>query len=116
MLAKNATGVMQSVIVITAFVVFGIAMSGVTVLWNLASMRFSGDEDAGLYQSVHQAATGIRGLFAPFFGYFIMEQFGKNAAFLTAAGFWIIAALGMVGARIWDKKAGKMYSLRVVKE
>lgn len=116
MLAKNAEGVMQTAIVITAFIVFGIAMSGVTVLWNLSSMRFSGSEDAGLYQSVHQAATGLRGLFAPFFGYVVMEHFGKNAAFLTAAGFWIIAALGMVGARMWDKKAGKMYSLRVGKE
>ena len=117
MSAQYFEGVVRLGLVTASFFVFGMAMSGISVLWNLASMRFSGkDEDAGLYQSVHQAATGIRGLFAPLFGYIVMHYVGMNAAFLTAAGFWCIAAMAMVAARYWDERTGTATSLRVEKE
>lgn len=113
LLSKYAEHTTRLVMLYLSFAIFGIAMSGVMLLWNLASMRFSGrEEDAGLYQSVHLAATGVRGLFAPFFGYLVMQTLGKNTALLTAAALWILAAAAMIAARWFDRKTGSMRSLR----
>ena len=108
-------GAGRMVIVLLSFALFGIAMSGVTVLWNLASMRFAGqEEDAGLYQSVHLAAVGVRGLFAPLFGYIVMQGFGKQNALLVSSVVWILAAVAMVAARLKDQRTGQNRSLRAV--
>jgi len=93
-------------LVVAAFAVFGIGLGGLSVLWSLSSIRFAGREDAGVYHSVHVTATGIRGLFAPLLGYFVMTTWGKREALFLAACLWVLSALAMIGARLWDKKTG----------
>jgi len=111
--ARHLTGIHRELMVILAFAVFGVAMGGVTVLWNIASMRFAGGkEDAGLYQSVHLTAVGIRGLFAPLIGYFVMQTLGKEITMMIASVFWLIAAGAMIAARKIDLKGGNAVSLR----
>jgi MFS family permease len=111
-LSMQFEGTPQTVIVCIAFGLFGIAMSGVTLLWSLSSLRFARDEDVGVYHSVHVTATGIRGSFAPLLGYFIMTLMGKTTALLTASIIWLIASLAMVLVRKWDIKTGEFRSLR----
>ena len=86
-------------------------MSGIMVLWSLSSLRFAGNEDAGVYHSVHVAATGVRGMFAPLLGYLIMSVFGKTTALLTSSVLWIVASLMMIVMRKWDIRTGENRSL-----
>jgi len=110
--AKFVDGNMKEMAVYVAFGYFGIVMSGVIVLWQLSSIRFSGGEDAGVYHSVHVTATGIRGLFAPFLGLFIMTAMGKTAALLIASGLFLISSFLMIIMRRIDYKRGENRSLR----
>jgi len=111
--AKYAGSELKFIMVILAFLFFGFAISSVHVVWNLASIRFTGPgEDAGEFQAVHIAATGIRGMMAPPLGYLIMYLFGRQTALICASGLWMLAALAMVWARQADRKHGEMYSLR----
>jgi len=71
-------------LVYLAFIVFGIAMAGVFISWNISSIYFAGNEDVAMYQGLHVTLTGIRGLFAPFLGYAILELLGMKAVFFTS--------------------------------
>ena len=64
------SGIYRDIMLYVAFSIYGIGMGGITVTWNFSSIRFAGKkQDAGLFQSVHIAATGIRGLVAPLTGW-----------------------------------------------
>ncbi len=95
-----------------AFAVFGVGMGGLSILWCLSSLRFAGSEDAGVYHSVHVAATGIRGVFAPFLGLAAMEVFGKSGALAASSLLWVLASAAMIAVRIWDFRSGAWRSLR----
>ena len=73
-----------NLIVYSAFLVFGIAMSAVHISWNMSSIFFAGKEDASMYQSVHVSLTGLRGIFAPFLGFLILRLFGVRAVFCVS--------------------------------
>ncbi len=101
----------RMIMVYISFAFFGVIMSGIMVLWSLSSLRFAGSEDAGVYHSVHVAATGVRGLFAPLLGYMVMTVFGKTTALLTSSVLWIAASLMMIVMRKWDIRTGENRSL-----
>jgi len=81
--------------VFAAFALFGAAMGGVSVLWSVSSVTFAGEEDAGVYQALHMAATAVRGTLAPLLALLVMQLFGKIAALSMAALFWIAAGVYM---------------------
>jgi len=80
-------------LVFLAYFIFGIAMAGVNLAWNMSSIYFAGKEDASMYQSVHVTMTGFRGLLAPLLGLIILRLFNIYAVFLTAALFLGTASL-----------------------
>ena len=102
----------QLAMVYIAFAWFGVVMSGLTVIWSLSSLRFAKGEDVSVYQSVHVAATGVRGLVAPLFGYLVMTLFSINTALICAAVIWVIAGVAMGLMRRIDRRSGEMSSLR----
>ena len=110
--ALPLAGTWRDAAIYMAFAVFGVAMSGITVLWSLSSLRFSGGEDAGVYQSVHVAATGLRGMTAPLLGYMVMIHFGKPTAFIISSVLWVTASAAMVLMRKIDIRRGQNRSLR----
>ena len=73
-----------NLIVYSAFLFFGIAMSAVHISWNMSSIFFAGKEDASMYQSVHVSLTGLRGIFAPFIGFMILRFFGVRIVFCVS--------------------------------
>lgn len=87
--------VWQPAAVMLSFGLFGAAMGGVSVLWFVSSVSFAGEEDAGVYQAVHMAATAIRGVAAPLLAYVVMTFAGKLAALWMAMAFWLIAGAYM---------------------
>jgi len=89
----TATPMISTVIVFIAYAVFGVAMAGINIAWNMSSIFFAGKDDAAMYQSVHVTMTGIRGLIAPVLGLGLMRVFGYKAVFLVAAGFLATATI-----------------------
>jgi len=79
-------------IVYLAFLIYSVAMSGIVISWNISSIQFAGEEDVSMYQSVHVTLTGLRGVFAPFLGLFIMKLIGVEAVFITAIFLFLFAS------------------------
>ena len=110
--AGQFVGTMRMVMIYITFGYFGMVMSGVMILWSLSSLRFAGKEDAGVYHSVHVAATGIRGIFAPLLGYLIMSTMGKTTVLLASSVLWVLSSIFVVLMRYWDVRKGEFRSLR----
>lgn len=87
-----------------AFFVFGVAMSGVTIAWNLGSIYYAPHTEVANYQAVHITLTGLRGSFAPMLGYFVIELFSIEANFILSA---VLFALGGVGMLVEHRKTKK---------
>ena len=78
------------------FFFFGVAMSGVTLSWNLSSIYYAPPLQVANYQAVHITLTGVRGLFAPFIGYLILKLVSIEATFLVSAFFFLLAGVMML--------------------
>lgn len=76
-----------------AYVVYGFSMSGVNILWNLASIHFAGERDAAPFQAVHVALVGVRGMIGPGLGLLALT-FGSPRVGLGAAA--VLFAVGSV--------------------
>ena len=87
--------------VYTAFALFGIGMAGMVVSWNISSLHFAGTEDVSMYQSVHVTLTGLRGLFFPLIGLFIMKTFGIRMVFTVA--FMVFVFASVLSFRLYKK-------------
>jgi len=79
-----------------ACLLWGVAMAGVNVGWNLGPLHFAPDRQAHMYAAVHFCLVGVRSLVGPFLGFAVKE------AFSYAAAFGLSAALVTAGAAtIW---------------
>jgi len=74
-----------------AFLLQGIAMSGIIVAWSLSSLTFAGEEDGALYQGIHVTLTGMRGMLGPLIGWVVKSWFGWYAAFLLSTALLLLA-------------------------
>lgn len=84
--------VLSIVLVYLAYTIFGVAMAGVNIAWNMGSIFFAGKEDASMYQSVHVTMTGIRGIMAPLLGLVLLKTLGIISVFAVAVCFLITAS------------------------
>ncbi len=81
-------------LVYLAYLVFGIAMSGIVISWNISSIFFAKDEDVSMYQSVHVTLTGLRAIFVPFIGYLLLKLFNLHVVFgISVIMFWTASIL-----------------------
>jgi hypothetical protein len=78
------------------FFFFGIAMSGVTMSWNLSSIYYAPHSEVANYQAVHITLTGVRGSFAPFIGYIILKFISIEATFIVSSSFFLLAGVMML--------------------
>lgn len=79
-------------IIFLAYSIFGVAMTGVNMAWNMSSIFFAGTQDAAMYQSVHVTLTGVRGLLAPVLGFALLRLISIESVFIVAAGFLALAS------------------------
>jgi len=87
-----------------AYAVFGMALGGMDVVWNIGPIEFCGRRslsekpvagEAGSFTAIHSMFVGIRALFAPWLGVAVFRLFGVQAAFLIACGFFATACILM---------------------
>ena len=84
---------------------YGIAVSGAVLGWNLGHLDFASQEKAAQYMTIHITLTGIRGLLMPMVGvalYQWLNRGGVNGAYALLLPF----SLNVVGALAfqWLKK------------
>lgn len=75
------------------FFLFGMAMVGINLAWNMSSIHFAGNDDSSMYQSVHVTITAFRGITAPLLCLLLIHLFGVMAVFMVAIGFLSIASI-----------------------
>jgi len=86
----------SDVLLYITFFFFGIVMSAVTISWTLSSIYYAPKMEVANYQAVHITLTGVRGLFAPFIGYFILKLVSIEATFLVSAFFFLFGGIMML--------------------
>lgn len=93
-------GISFDVMLYITYFIYGIAMSGITIAWNLSSIYYAPPAQVSNYQAVHITLTGVRGIFSPFLGYILLKVFSIEAAFLVSAFFFLVSgALMLKGGR-----------------
>ncbi|MFQ5655504.1 MAG: MFS transporter [Planctomycetota bacterium] len=76
--------------------VFGAAMAGVLIAWNMGPVTFARDGDAMRYMAVHVALVGARGLIGHPVGGVIVHLTGDPRwVFLFGLGLWIAGSIAM---------------------
>lgn len=79
-----------------AEVIFGTAMTGVMILWNMGPIAFAKEGEAMHYMSVHVALVGVRGLFAhPIGGLISKYASDPRWVILFSCALWICGSLIM---------------------
>ncbi|MDD5308493.1 MAG: MFS transporter [Deltaproteobacteria bacterium] len=76
-----------------AYVVRGVAMSGILMVWNLGPIHYAEERDSTNYMGVHLTLTGVRGLFAPLLGMGTYYLLGIRGAFLVSAAIFVVAGV-----------------------
>lgn len=96
-------GVEIYLMLIIAFLFYGIFAATMALLWFIGSAYFCKPEDAGDYQSVHLSLTAARATFAPLLGVFFYGIMGFSGTFIVA----IISLLAGIGVMYWSYSRDK---------
>ncbi|EDY81609.1 transporter, major facilitator family [Verrucomicrobiia bacterium DG1235] len=88
-------------VIFSSAAVLGTAMAGANISWSLWVTKFATPEKAPSYMSVHTFTTGIRGILAPFLGFYLISGVGaQNTAMigstLVAISIVIVGAMYVV--------------------
>ncbi|MCH8474094.1 MAG: MFS transporter [Opitutales bacterium] len=75
---------------------FGIAMGGGGIAWNLWVTKIAPEEKTSAYMSIHVFFTGIRGVLAPFLGFYLLTFLSPQTVSLVAAFFISISIFSLV--------------------
>ena len=86
--------------------IHAISNGGGTINWLTGSLYFARSEHTSLYNAVHVGLTGVRGMIAPIFGWYLyldeIDLFGGAVRFkgagLGAGMFWVAMGLSLLGA------------------
>jgi hypothetical protein len=70
----------------TAGAIFGVATAGGNIAWNLWVTKLAPPQRVAGYMSVHTFTTGIRGVAAPYIGFYLITRFSPELSALLAAG------------------------------
>jgi MFS family permease len=76
-----------------AAALFGMALAGGNIAWNLWVTKFAPPERASEYMSVHTFMTGVRGVIGPFIGFWAIAHIAPLSTALVAAGLVAVSTL-----------------------
>lgn len=96
---------------ILAGAIFGVAHSGGDVAWNLWVTRLAPCGRAADYMAVHTFMTGIRGLMAPFVGFWMLTVINYHSLSVISGCFILVASLFVLKPAIQNtdlKRTGKI--------
>lgn len=76
-----------------ASVFTGLAFGGSSIAWSLWVTRVAPPGKEAAYMSAHVALTGVRGIVAPFLGYYLLSQIGFSKTAWISSGFLILSTI-----------------------
>jgi hypothetical protein len=83
-------------LLLLSYFIFGVAMTGVNLAWNLGPVQFARTErDSMDYMGVHVTLTGLRGALAPLLVIGAKRFLGLTAGFAVSTAFFLAATLLM---------------------
>jgi hypothetical protein len=88
-------------------IIHAIGNGGGTINWLTGSLYFARNENISLYNAIHVGLTGVRGLLAPLFGFYLISSqsfdlylFRVECLDLGGGIFWVAAGLSLIGALV----------------
>ena len=78
-------------VICLAAIFTGLAFGGSSIAWSLWVTRVASPGKEAAYMSIHMALTGVRGMIAPFLGYYLLLQTGFRGAAWIATGLLILS-------------------------
>ena len=94
-------------VIFTAAAVLGTAMAGANISWSLWVTKFATPDKAPAYMSVHTFTTGIRGVLAPFLGFYLLSGIGAGLTAVIGSGLVLVSILVVGGMYAWLRRSGK---------
>ena len=83
-------------VLLVSYAIFGVAMTGVNLAWNLGPVQFAKTERDSLdYMGVHVTLTGLRGAIAPVLALSAKRFLGLTAGFFVSTFLFLCAAVIM---------------------
>ena len=82
-----------------ASTLFGIAIGGGGIAWNLWVTKVAPEEKTAAYMSVHTFFTGVRGIAAPFAGFYLLTFLSPQTVSMIAAAFIAISIFSLAPLR-----------------
>ncbi len=81
-------------LLLSAYVMYGIAMIGVSFAWNISTIELAKHGSPQQYQSIHITLTGVRGLIIPPLGYLLLKLkfIPINAIFFLSSILFLLAS------------------------
>jgi predicted MFS family arabinose efflux permease len=79
-----------------AGVFFGVAGAGGNIAWNLWVTKLAPPERVASYMSVHTFTTGLRGVAAPFIGFYLITHFTPAFSAWLSAGLIVLSIILLV--------------------
>lgn len=82
------------ILLLSAYVMYGISMIGVSFAWNISTIELAKHGTPQQYQSIHITLTGIRGLIIPPLGYFLLKMrfLPINAIFFISSALFLYSS------------------------
>lgn len=84
-------------------IVFGVSNGGGDVAWSLWVTKFAPADRVADYMSAHTFFTGVRGLLAPFLGFYLVGIFSMTTVGWISCGLIVISALMLLSEVKFDK-------------
>ncbi len=80
-------------VIFSASAVLGTAMAGANISWSLWVTKFATPERTPAYMSIHSFTTGVRGVLAPFLGFYLISYLGATGTAVTGVTLVFISIL-----------------------
>ena len=87
------------VFVYASYIMYGIAMIGVSFAWNISTIELAKHGSPQQYQAIHITLTGIRGLIIPPLGYLLLRLIPINYIFFISCILFVTAGILMLRVR-----------------
>ncbi len=90
---------------IVSYIFYGLFAAAMALLWYIGSAYFCKDDEVSDYQSIHLSFTGVRGIFSPLIGVFVLQMFDFATVFYLSI-FSLFIAIGIMYFSMKREKIG----------
>ena len=78
-----------------AYLLYGCMQSGNELSWNLSGPIFAQNENSSPFSTVNVIAVGVRGIFVPLIGAYLLAQFGALTVLFASGMLCLLASVRM---------------------